>query len=83
MGSMEFVTNENKSKERSKEDNSSQSPINYPVGKPLEVSVMSGEHLLSRYTERRFYFYLFLIVRSIWLDRTVHRPVTYSEPSTP
>jgi hypothetical protein len=38
MGSMEFVTNENKSKERSKEDNSSQSPINYPVGKPLEVS---------------------------------------------
>ncbi|XP_026813046.1 NADPH oxidase 5 [Rhopalosiphum maidis] len=37
MGSMEFVTNENKSKERSKEDNSSQSPINYPVGKPLEI----------------------------------------------
>lgn len=39
MGSMEFVTNESKSKERSKEDNNSESPINYPVGKPLEVSI--------------------------------------------
>lgn len=40
---MEFVTNENKSKERSDEDNSSQSPINYPVGKPLEVSAISAD----------------------------------------
>lgn len=39
IGSMEFVTNESKTNERSKEDtNSRESNINYPVGKPLEVS---------------------------------------------
>ncbi|VVC39275.1 Hypothetical protein CINCED_3A001760 [Cinara cedri] len=38
IGSMEYVTNESKSNERSNEDNSGQSPMNYPVGKPLEVS---------------------------------------------
>ncbi|XP_050436614.1 NADPH oxidase 5 isoform X2 [Adelges cooleyi] len=37
IGSMEFVTNENKSNERPDEDNSGRSPINYPVGKPLEI----------------------------------------------
>ncbi|XP_050535187.1 NADPH oxidase 5 isoform X2 [Daktulosphaira vitifoliae] len=37
IGSMEFVTNESKSNERSDKDDSSRSQINYPVGKPLEI----------------------------------------------
>jgi len=40
MGSAEFVTNENESNERPDAGNScGQSPVNYPVGKPLEVSM--------------------------------------------
>jgi len=83
MGSMEFVTNESKSKERSKEDNSSESPINYPVGKPLEVSLKYQANIVFRSIPKTVFFIIFVIIRSIWSGRMVHRPVTYSEPSTP